>query len=90
MSLARCPGRYWAWLIDTLVKFHWQTLSQLDATLRPNVKKNLAKVEERITVAEEFYLALANEGIVFSAKSRSEHLEQWSEAIQAFRETASL
>ncbi len=78
------------WSSRTSELHHWETLSKLDASLGLDVKKNLTKIEERIVAAEELYLALANDGIVFSPKSRAEHLEQWSEAIQAFRETASL
>jgi len=69
---------------------HWQTLSGLEKQVGQNVKTNITNLEERISTAEDLYLALENEGVVFSVKSRPEHLEQWSEALQTFREIASL
>lgn len=78
------------WSGRTSELHHWQTLVKFDQSLGANVKKNLTQIEERIAEAGELYLALANEGVVFSPKSRSEHLDQWTDAIQTFRETASL
>jgi hypothetical protein len=69
---------------------HWQTLAGFDGLIGQDVKKNITIFENKINEAEDLYLALENYGVVFSVKSKSEHLAQWAEALQTFREIASL
>ena len=78
------------WNARTSELHHWQTLAGFDELVGADVKKNITNLEKRISAAENLYLTLENDGVIFSVKSRSEHLEQWSEALQAFREIASL
>ena len=78
------------WNARTSELHHWETLAGFDSLVGHDVKKNITNLEKRISAAEDLYLALENDGVIFSVKSRSEHLEQWSEALQAFREVASL
>lgn len=69
---------------------HWQTLAGFDGLIGQDVKKNITSFENKISEAEDLYLKLENDGVVFSVKSKSEHLMQWAEALQTFREIASL
>ena len=78
------------WNARTSELHHWQTLAGFDELIGKDVKKNVANIEEWINVAEDLYLALENDGVVFSVKSKSEHLTQWAGALQTFREIASL
>jgi hypothetical protein len=69
---------------------HWESLKTIEEHIGEDVSKNLSVIEKRIVAAQELYLMLTNEGVVFGPQSGSEHLEQWSEAIGTFREIASL
>jgi hypothetical protein len=55
-----------------------------------DVKANLSDITKRIVAAQELYVALTEEGVVFGAQTQPDHLDQWLEAISSFSETASI
>jgi hypothetical protein len=69
---------------------HWQTLGAIDGTFGTDTNENLQEIETRIEKAQELYVSLMNEGVVFSPKSRPDHLGPWAEAIDSFREAAAI
>jgi hypothetical protein len=69
---------------------HWQSLHAVDQEIGNNVAANLVALEKRIDSAKELYVELAEEGVVFGTLTRSNHLDQWSEAIASFRNAVSI
>jgi hypothetical protein len=69
---------------------HWEGLHTIDQIIESDVKANLAAFETRIDSAKELYVQLAEDGVVFGTLTRSNHLDQWSEAIYIFQNAVSL
>jgi hypothetical protein len=69
---------------------HWQSLRSVDDSIGEDVKANLSDITKRIVAAQELYVALTEEGVVFGAQTQPDHLDQWLEAISSFSETASI
>ncbi len=69
---------------------HWQALRSVDVTIGQDVKSNLADITNRVVAAQELYIALTEEGVVFGSQTQLDHIEQWSEAISLFSKTASI
>jgi hypothetical protein len=78
------------WNAPTSELHHWESLKLIEKQIGEEVPENLSVLDERIATAQELYLMLKNEGVVFGPQTRPDHLEQWSEAIETFREIASL
>jgi hypothetical protein len=69
---------------------HWQSLRSIDVAIGQDVKGNLADITNRVIAAQELYVALTEEGVVFGSQTQPDHLDQWSEAISSFSKTASI
>jgi len=69
---------------------HWESLRDLEQAFGVDVAANLKGFEKKIALAQELYVELSEGGVVFSSQTRSDHLNQWSEAIGSFRGMASL
>lgn len=67
---------------------HWESLKKFEEALGGDVVGNLKALKKRITLAQELYVELSEEGVVFG--QRADHLDQWSDAIDSFRAMASL
>lgn len=65
---------------------HWESLHSLDALIGDDVAANLDELERRVLAAQELYVQLIEEGVVFGMQTQPGHLEQWLEAIGSFRE----
>jgi len=69
---------------------HWESLHNLEDSLGNNVADNILYLEEKIVAAQELYVGLVEEGVVFGTQTQPHHLEQWSEAISSFHEKTSI
>jgi len=69
---------------------HWESLRDLDDTIGNDAADNLASMEQRIVAAQELYVGLTEEGVVFGSQTQPDHLDHWSQAISSFREMASI
>ncbi len=78
------------WSLRSSELHHWESLKALEHEIGLDVATNLSSFEEKIASAQQLYLTLAKEGVVFGPQTRPDHLEEWSEAIETFREIAGL
>jgi ASC-1-like (ASCH) protein len=69
---------------------HWESLKTVEKGIGEDVLTNLSVFEERITSAQELYVMLKEDGVIFGPQTRPDHLKEWIEAIEKFREIASL
>ncbi len=69
---------------------HWESLKKLEGTLGADVIPNLEALKKRFTLAQELYVELSEEGVVFSSQTRADHLDEWADAVDSFRKMASL
>ncbi|MBM4038541.1 MAG: hypothetical protein FJ290_08510 [Planctomycetes bacterium] len=83
-----------AWRSDRAQRalHHWAVINRTvnDITSRADIGDRLTNVLLRIGQASALFSDLQNRGVVFDPTSGPGHLDQWQQAIESFRRTASV
>jgi hypothetical protein len=88
ITMAESPEDDWNQPISELQ--HWECLHLMDGDVSGDVQANVSGMKEKIIDAKELYVSLEEDGIVFGSQPRSNHLDQWAEAISRLRDVITL
>jgi hypothetical protein len=69
---------------------HWQTLHKLDEKIAKKPSEDLTQIEAAIEAASAIYEIVQADGVIFERNSQGQHLEDWTQAIQLFRQLVNL
>ncbi|MGB8259662.1 MAG: hypothetical protein WCE75_04900 [Terracidiphilus sp.] len=78
------------WNQQTSELHHWESLHLMDGELSGDVVSDVSTMEEKMTEAKELYVSMEEDGIIFGSQTRSNHLDQWAEAINKLRDIITL
>jgi len=78
------------WNQPTSELHHWECLHRLEGELSGDVAADVSGIEEKMTEAKELYVSLEKDGIVFGSQTRSNHLDQWADAVSKLRDVITL
>jgi hypothetical protein len=78
------------WNQPTSELHHWESLHLMDGELSGDVASDVSGIVEKMIEAKELYVSLEKDGIVFGSQTRSNHLDQWTEAISKLRDVITL
>jgi hypothetical protein len=78
------------WNRRTSELHHWQTLHKLDGQLVMNPADDLEQIAAAIETATAIYAVVQADGVLFERNTQAQHLEDWKQAIQLFRQLVNL
>jgi hypothetical protein len=78
------------WSARTSEIHHWECLHSVDEAFSGTVSSDLDTMGGRVDSAKELYVSLEEEGTVFGTLTRSNHLDQWADAISDFRDAVTI